>query len=429
MTQEERDRLVVLRKARDKKITQREASLELQVTERHLRRMLVKLKQRGDKAVVHGLRGGGSNRSLSPERRQEIERILSEPVYAGFGPTLAAEYLESRHGITVGRETVRKLMSSSGLWRSKRRRVEAIHQWRSRRSRFGEMVQWDTSDHDWLEGRGPRLKLIRLIDDATSRSMARFVEHDSTAENLGLLEQWLLKNGRMVSCYTDKASLFVTTQKQRRDRPGEEVDSREMPPTQIGRALRELDIVWIGAHSPQAKGRVERSFATDQDRLVKGLRVAGARTLEEANQYLNDEYGPWWEANCTVRAAHPDDAHRALGREHNLESILSHVESRKVLKDYTVRYRRRIYRIERDSIVTGLRDGEVRVEQRRDGGLEFVFRGKFLRWREGVEAEKLTPEPAKEQPLRKAPLRAHETPWRQGYKGLKPRPVSKAAGG
>lgn len=283
MTQEERDRLVVLRKARDKKITQREASLELQVTERHIRRMLVKLKQRGDKAVVHGLRGGDSNRSLSPERRQEIERILSEPVYAGFGPTLAAEDLESRHGITVGRETVRKLMSRSGLWRSKRRRVEAIHQWRSRRSRFGEMVQWDTSDHDWLEGRGPRLKLIRLIDDATSRSMARFVEHDSTAENLGLLEQWLLKNGRMVSCYTDKASLFVSTQKQRRDRPGEEVDSREMPPTQIGRALRELDIVWIGAHSPQAKGRVERSFATDQDRLVKGLRVAGARAWRQTS--------------------------------------------------------------------------------------------------------------------------------------------------
>lgn len=273
------------------------------------------------------------------------------------------------------------------------------------------------------------MKLIRLIDDATSRSMVRFVEHDSTAENLGLLEQWLLRHGRMVSCWTDKASLFVSTQKQMRDRPGEEIDAREMPPTQIGRALPELDIVWIGAHSPKAKGRVERSFATDQDRLVKGLRVAGARTLEEANQYLNDEYGPWWEANCTVRAAHPDDAHRALGREHNLESILSHVESRKVLKDYTIRYRRRIYRIERDSIVTGLRDGEVRVEQRRDGSLEFVFRGKFLRWREGVEADKLTPEPAKEQPLRKAPSRAHETPWRQGYKGLKPRPLSKAAGG
>jgi len=429
MTQEERDRLVVLRKARDKKITQREASLELQVTERQVRRMLVKLKERGDKAVVHGLRGGVSNRRLSPERREEIAGILSEPVYAGFGPTLAAEYLKSRDGITAGRETVRKLMSDWGLWRGKRRLVEEIRQWRSRRSRFGEMVQWDTSDHDWLEGRGPRLKLIRLIDDASSRSMARFVEHDSTAENLGLLEQWLLKNGRMVSCYTDQASLFISTQKLQRDRPGEEVDRREMPPTQIGRALRELDIVWIGAHSPQAKGRVERSFATDQDRLVKGLRVAGARTLEEANRYLNDEYGPWWEAHCTVRPANPDDAHRALGREHNLESILSHVESRKVLKDYTVRYRRRIYRIERDSIVTGLRDGEVRVEQRRDGSVAIAFQGKFLKWREGVAAEKLTPEPAQEQPLRKAPSRAQQTPWRQGYKGLKPRPFPKVKNG
>ena len=162
----------------------------------------------------------------------------------GLGPTLAAEYLAAKHGIPVGREALRQLMSGSGLWRAKRQRVEKIHQWRERRHRFGELVQWDTSDHDWLEGRGPRLKLIRLIDDATSRSMTRFVEHDSTAENLALLQGWLLRYGRMVGCYTDKASLFVTTEKRRRDQPGEEIDACELPPTQIGRALREGRNSW-----------------------------------------------------------------------------------------------------------------------------------------------------------------------------------------
>lgn len=378
MTQQERDRLVVLRKARDKKITQKLASQELGVSERQVRRLLRKLKTDGDKVAVHGLRGRASNRKLSDKARAEIVEILSLPVYAGFGPTLAHEYLRDRHGIAVGRETVRKLMAEAKLWRVKKRRVEGVHTWRARRSRFGEMVQWDTSDHDWLERRGPRMKLIRLIDDATSRTLLRFVEHDSTEANLGVLEIWLRRYGRMVSCYTDKASLFQNTEKRGRDQPGEEIDPRQMPPTQIGRALRELQIVWIAAHSPQAKGRVERGFGTDQDRLVKGLRVAGVATIEAANAYLDSDYLPWWEKTCTVLAADADDAHRPLGPEHDIESILSHVESRKVLKDYTVRWCGRILQIDKAGIVAGLRDATVRVEQRRNGEVAIAFQGQYL---------------------------------------------------
>ena len=142
-----------------------------------------------------------------------------------------------------------------------------------------------------------------MIDDATSELTARFVAHDSTAENMRLLWSYLERHGRPLAFYTDKASLFHTTEKGLRDRPGERVDAAHLPPTQIGRALRELGIRWIAAHSPQAKGRVERSFGTAQDRLVKGLRVAGVSTLEQANQYLEGEFLPWWNQHLVRNAS------------------------------------------------------------------------------------------------------------------------------
>src|ERR1044072_6243169 len=146
-----------------------------------------------------------------------------------------------------------------------------------------------------------------MIDDATSRLFARFVRHDSTEENMRLLWGYLEKFGRPLAFYTDKASMFQTAEKRKRDEPGVDKDPVEMPPTQIRRASQELKIAWHAAHSPQAKGRVERNFATAQDRLVKGMRVAGVKTLEEANQYLEQEYLVWWEREMTVEAAHPDD--------------------------------------------------------------------------------------------------------------------------
>src|SRR3954467_15375983 len=139
----------------------------------------------------------------------------------------------------------------------------------------GELVQWDTSDHDWLEGRADEILLINMIDDATSRWNARFVASDSTLENMNHLERYVKKYGRPLGYYTDKASLFQTAVKTKRDGSRKGKDREELPPTQIGRALEELGIPWIAAHSPQAKGRVERSFQTAQDRLVKGMRVAG----------------------------------------------------------------------------------------------------------------------------------------------------------
>jgi transposase len=174
MTQTERDRLVALKKAKKKLITQKQAAEEIGVTERQVRRLLRKLRAKGDRAVIHELRGKPSNRKLPAELEQRAVALLSDPVYRGFRPTLAAEYLEKKHQITVSKETLRGWMAKAGLWRAGHRRVQKIHQWRPRRSRCGELVQWDTSSHDWLEGRGERIYLISMIDDATSRLFARF---------------------------------------------------------------------------------------------------------------------------------------------------------------------------------------------------------------------------------------------------------------
>jgi hypothetical protein len=294
---------------------------------------------------------------------------------------LASEYLHKLHKITVSKETLRQWMAKAGLWRAGQFRVMEVHQWRPRRSRCGELVQWDTSTHDWLEGRGETIYLISMIDDATSRLFARFVRHDTSEENMRLLWAYLQRFGRPLAFYTDKAGMFQVAVKSKRYEQREGRDQPEMPPTQIGRALRELNTVWIPAHSPQAKGRVERQFSTAQDRLVKGLRVAGVDTLEEANAYLEREYLPWWNQTLAVKAADPADAHRPLGKEHDLEAILSHVEQRQVTNDYTVRYDAKVYQIDRRDVRTGMRKAWVRVEERLDGIIAVQFQGSYVRVR------------------------------------------------
>jgi transposase len=378
MTQADRDRLVTLRKTKKRLITQRQAAEELGVSIRHVKRLLYALKKRGDKAVIHGLRGKASNQRIGKSVEEEAIQILSADLYKGFGPTLAAEYLADKHDIEVSKETVRQWMIRAKLWRAKEQKVTAVHVWRPRRSRFGELVQWDTSDHDWLEGRGEKLYLIAMIDDATSRLFARFVRHDTTEENMKLLKSYVEKFGRPLAFYTDKASIFRTAEKRRRDEPGVDKDSVEMPPTQIGRALQELGIVWIAAHSPQAKGRVERNFGTAQDRLVKGLRVAGVKTLEQANQYLEESYLVWWQRELTVEPAHADDAHRPLDKSHRLEASLSHVEMRQVRNDYTIPLDAELYQIDRQAVVGGLRKASVRVEKRLDGSIAVRFGERYL---------------------------------------------------
>ena len=414
MTQADRDRLVTLRKAKKKRITQRQAAEELELSVRQVKRLLYALKKRGDKAVVHGLRGKPSNRKIQESTERQAVQILSAPVYQGFGPTLAAEYLAQKHRIEVSKETVRQWMMRGQLWRGREEKVRQVHLWRPRRSRLGELVQWDTSEHDWLEGRGEKLYLIAMIDDATSRLFARFVRHDTAEENMKLLWSYVEKFGRPLAFYTDKASMFQTAEKRKRDEPGVDQDAVEMPPTQIGRALQELGIVWIAAHSPQAKGRVERNFGTAQDRLVKGMRVAGVKTIEEANQYLEQNYLVWWEREMTVEAANPDDAHRPLEKSHNLAASLSHVETRQVRNDYTFPWDGNFYQIERQAVTTGLRRANVRVEKRLDGSLAVRYGERYLPVKPCAMAEKpKTIPPAK--PAKKPHAGGRRSDWNQNF--------------
>jgi transposase len=425
MTQRDRDRLVVLKKAQKSLITQQQAAGELGITPRQVRRLLRRLKKEGDKAVVHKLRGQRSNRKTDQKTQEKIVRILSGEVYRGFGPTLASEYLTAKHQIWIGREALRQIMMSAGLWRGRKRKVEPGHQWRKRRSCRGELVQWDTSTHDWLEGRGETIYLIHMIDDATSELTAHFVRHDSTEENMRVLRLYLERHGRPVAFYTDKASLFQTAPRSTREGPAR--DQPDLPPTQIGRALRELAVVWIGAHSPQAKGRVERSFQTAQDRLVKGLRVAGITTLERANRYLSEDFLPWWNQHLVVSPANPADAHRPLDTDCDLNAVLSVVDTRQAAADYTIRFQGRIYQIARADVRPGLRGGVVRVEVRLDGGIHVRFQDKYL------NIEECQPQPKTlaraKPPVRRAPVKPSEAA-RRSISGISSRggmPVWKAA--
>jgi len=330
--------------------------------------------------------------------------------YHDFGPTLAAEYLQEKDGIAISKEALRQLLIEAGWWRCKRRRAEEVHVWRPRRSCRGELVQWDTSEHDWLEGRGPRLHLVAMVDDASSIAYSRFVRQDSTEENLGVLWGYLERWGRPVEFYTDKDSMFTV------NRPPsvaeDEAVAEEL--TQIGRALRELGIGWIAAHSPQAKGRVERFFGTAQDRLVKGMRQAGVYSLEQANAYLEGSYVPLWNRRFTVVPANATDAHRRLGAGHDLAAILSQVEERVVTNDYTIRYQGKIYQIGREQIRAGMRGGRVRVERRLDGSLAVRFGDHYLGVQERQPARPAVPEPKLRMEVHKG-KRASRSGWMDNF--------------
>src|ERR1700676_3278754 len=280
LSQRERDRLRVLHEVKRKQLTQSEAARRLKISDRQIQRLLVGLKKRGDRAVIHGLRGRPSNRRYHVRIEQQIlTRVHLR--YADFAPTLAAEHL-AQEGLAVSRETLRKWMVKANLWRPRSQRVKAIHVWRERRASFGELVMQDSSPFRWLEERAPACQLIAVLDDATSRFYARFTEHDTTEENLRTFGEWLRRYGRPLAHYTDKNSIFRTSAAAPL---GEQLRGQKAR-SHFGRALRELGIEWIAAHSPQAKGRIERLFETLQDRLVKEMRLAGIDNLAAANHFL-----------------------------------------------------------------------------------------------------------------------------------------------
>jgi transposase len=423
MSQQERDWLDWLKRARDGKMTQRAAAKRMGVSERWVRKLLRRMKKQGDAVVVHGLRGRPSNRKIAAKARETALTILQRPEWHDFGPTFAAEQLGKRHHIEVGKETLRGWMIDAGLWKPGSRKLHDIHCWRPRRSGFGELVQWDTSDHDWLEGRGAVRYLVRLIDDATSWSWGRFVESDATPQNMGVLWEYLEKNGRMVDVYTDRHSMFTTPSA--RQSAARNVEQDRL--TQIGRGLRELGIGWIAAYSPQAKGRVERSFKTAQDRLVKQLRLARVRTLEDANRFLENEYWPEWNARFARPVEEFPNHHRPLNEHLDLAAILCHVEERTIGNDYTFSFAGRRYQIPRAAAEAGMRRQRLRIELRLDGELKARYRGRYLAIAEC--GARPVPPPPKPSRARKDHNAGGRSQWMQGFFNRPSPPLWKSIGG
>ncbi len=425
MSQQERDELDWLRRAKDRSMTQREVAERIGVSERWVRKLLKRMDQQGDSVVVHGLCGRPSNRKFPVETQRQALTILKQPEWHDFGPTFAAEQLAQRHQIQVGKETLRGWMIEAGLWKSKSRGLQEVHIWRPRRSAFGELVQWDTSEHDWLEGRGPVRYLVRMIDDATSWSWGRFVERDATPQNMGVLWEYLEKNGRMVDVYTDRDSMFAVPPRQGESQQKQREADRL---TQLGRALRELGIGSILAYSPQAKGRIERSFLTAQDRLVKHLRLAKVSTLEGANAFLEKEYWPEWNTHFARPAADFPNHHRALTPQLDLAAILCHVEERVIGNDYTFSFAGHRYQIARSQVQAGMRRQQVRLELRLDGELKARYEGRYVEIGEcGVRP--IAVEPKQSRPVRKDHNAGGKSHWMEGFFDRPSPPLWKSIGG
>jgi len=369
MSQRERDVLKVMVEVLKGRRTQREAGRLIGRTVRQVRRIQRRLEAQGDAGIVHRLRGRPSNARIDSDlHRRAVETYQAE--YGDFGPTLAAEKLADR-GMAMDGETLRRWLIGEGLWQRKRRR-DRHRSRRDRRECLGELVQADGSHHDWLEGRGPRMVLVAMIDDATSKVVARFSPAETTEGYLDLLGRYLRRHGRMAALYVDQDSIFRA----------EDHDPSDPQPvlTQFSRALSELSIELILAYSPQAKGRVERFFQTAQDRLVKELRLAGADTMDQANQVLEEAFLPWFNRRCSVTPASPTNAHRPLHPSMNLPAILSIQDTRRVTNDYTVRFNNQLYQLLPPAF-PGLRTGQVTIESRLDGSLHFRFKRHYLKFR------------------------------------------------
>ena len=412
MNQEERDWLEWLKRVQAGVITQRQAAGKMGVSDRWVRKLLLRMKADGDGVVVHGLRGRSSNRRIDEQTQVRVVELLKQPEWYDFGPTFASQQLAKRHGIEVSKETVRGWMVAAGLWKARARKLGEKHFWRPRRSGYGELVQWDTSNHDWLEGRGEVVRyLVRWIDDATSRSGGRFVLHDGTRENMGVLWQYAEGNGRMVDLYSDRAGIFTVAPRAKESAQQRREADRL---TQFGRGLRELGIGWIAAYSPQAKGRVERSFCTDQDRLVKHLRLAKVKTLQDANKFLEAEYWPEWNERFASPLEGVVNMHRALTPQIDLASALSHVEQRVISNDYTFSFAGRRYQIARTDVKAGMRGKSLRIELHLNGALRARFEGVYAEVSECGAKAPVAPKAAGKA-ARKDHNRGGKSDWMDGF--------------
>lgn len=368
MSERELKRLEVLSQVETGKLTAGHAAHVLGVSERHVFRLVAKLKANGVSRMAHAARGRPSNNRKS-DRIKEYAIGLIQDRYHDFGPTLAAEMLAEHHGLNVSRETLRKWMTEAGLWstRSQRRR---FHQPRIRRECYGELIQIDGSEHNWFEDRAPRCTLLVFIDDATSTLMhLRFVKSEDTFSYMAAVQDYLADHGRPLAFYSDKHSVFRIAQKS--ERAGETM-------TQFGRALAELQIEILCANSSQAKGRVERANRTLQDRLVKALRLEGVSTIEDANRFL-PAFMMGFNDRFARQPAKDHNAHRLLNiPPERLIDVLCVKDQRYLSDQLTLTYEHKKVILEPNDITSGLVGKYVDIHVYPDGSFTVNHKGVSL---------------------------------------------------
>jgi len=377
MTLKEADRLAVVKRIERKELSIGDAARELGISPRQMKRVYRRYRERGAQGLL-SLRKGrpSSNRIPKMLRRKALNLVRKK--YPDYGPTLAAEKLEEKHGLKLSKETLRQLMMEDGLWKGKKRREKKAHPRRTRRSRLGDMIQIDGSYEFWFEDRGEKCCLIVFIDDATSRIMLmRFCKSETTEDYLKMVRLYIERYGRPLALYSDKHSIFRVNKK--------ELHEEGKWATRFHEALKELDIELICAHSPQAKGRVERANGTLQDRLIKELRERGMSSIEEGNNFL-DEYTEIHNRKFSVEPASAENAHRDLLPSHNLEKLFMLKEQRTLSKDLSFQYKNELYQIE-SSRVYGLHGEKVEVFES-EGKIKMILHNgkslKYHKWKEMV---------------------------------------------
>jgi hypothetical protein len=372
MTYKELDRIKLIAQCLEKQLTQRQAAKALGITEQHLKRLIDRHVQMGPSGLISRHRGKPSNNRLSSNLKETAISIIKRDFY-DYGPTLAAEKLQEYHHIQISKETTRQWMIEAGIWRAHQKRIPKIHPSRERRSCLGELIQIDGSDHDWFEERGPRCTLLVFIDDATSQIQKLFFCNDETTINyFMILKDYILAHGVPRAFYFDKHGVFRVNHPEAKRGNGL---------TQFGRVLQTLGIEPIFAHSPQAKGRVERSNGILQDRLVKALRYHGISDMKAGNDYL-EKFRQEYNAKFAKPAMNNTDVHRPLTEQekNNLNRILSFQINRVISKDMLVRHNNVIYKINEPEQTRNLRQAPVVVCEELSGKISIYHQNKPLNY-------------------------------------------------
>jgi len=349
------------------------AAEELCLSKRQVFRLKRKLKEEGIEGLIHGNRGRASPRRVKEHLRDTID-YLYQGKYTGFNISHFTEMLEERETIAISRETVRGILLQKGSY-EKKKRYPKHRSWREPMPKEGMMLQFDTSDHDWLEGRGPKIKLIGGIDDATKDvSGALFAYQDSAEENMATFKEIVKKKGIPLSLYVDKDSKFITTR-----HGGLHVNiKKNQEKTQMARAWEELGINVIFAESPQAKGRIERLWGTFQDRLISELRLEGISSLEGANKYLQTVFLSKYNKKFTRKPRVEESAYRIIPKGMDLDQILCIKERRQVQGDNTISYEARRYQILPTETRFGFAKAKVEVQKHLDKTIHIFYKGEEL---------------------------------------------------